>query len=171
MTPQVNLDRARGSKLIKEKNYVARNELGQTFGTKKRKNIIKAAEMNQVRVSSLKDVAEKISETIKENATVIPLKADIDLQTMADRLIPPCNIEAISPADVYDVKDIISDEILHSIDVKFLWRARTLDECFNHLGNLEKVLMLVHLEMGEFVKSKITALVKEKKEKNELRKV
>ncbi|KAJ3373237.1 Actin-like 6A [Kappamyces sp. JEL0680] len=138
------------SALIKDKSYVANNELGQTFGTKKRKKAIKTQEMNQIRVENMLDVAGKIKETIAETAPSILLKgtgdqpdcsptADLDAQTMADRLIPPCNLDAIEPSQVYSLEDIIPAAVADSIDIKKLWKARELKECFALLAPLEYV--------------------------------
>jgi DNA-directed RNA polymerase I subunit RPA49 len=134
MSHTVKSERAEESNIIKDKNYLARNELGQTFGTKKRQKIIKAQEMNKVHVENLKDVASKIKETISENAPSIPLKADIDIQTMADRLIPPCNVNASDPSQVYNFNDLFSESLIRSVDVKSVWKGRTLEDCYNILG-------------------------------------
>ena len=93
MVHTVKHARTEDSSLIKEKSALARNELGQTFGTKKRKKIIKDMEINQIRVENMQDVAAKIKETIAETAKAIPLQADLEKQIMDDRLIPPCNID------------------------------------------------------------------------------
>ncbi|KAJ3306117.1 Actin-like 6A [Kappamyces sp. JEL0829] len=145
------------SALIKDKSYVANNELGQTFGTKKRKKAIKTQEMNQIRVENMLDVAGKIKETIAETAPSILLKADLDAQTMADRLIPPCNLDAIEPSQVYSLEDIIPAAVADSIDIKKLWKARELKECFALLAPLE------------YVQPDITSVLMEKKNKSELK--
>ena len=143
MVHTVKAERAEDSNIIKDKNYLARNELGQTFGTKKRQKLIKAQEMNKVHVENLKDVASKIKETISENASSIPLKADIDLQTMADRLIPPCNLDAADPSKVYNFEDLFSESLVRSVDVKAVWRARTLEECYTIMGTISFICRTV----------------------------
>ena len=84
-----------GSALIKEKTTLARNDLGQSFGTKKRRKTIKNLEMNQIRVENMQDVSGKIKEIIAETSNSIPLKKELDERIMADRLIPKCNLEVL----------------------------------------------------------------------------
>ena len=88
------------SSLIKEKSTLARNDLGQSFGTKKRKKTIKDLEMNQIRVENMQDVTGKIKQVIGETASSIPLKEELDLQVMADRPIPKCNVDVCFPVFV-----------------------------------------------------------------------
>lgn len=80
------------TRTIGMKDYQARNQLGQAFGTRKRKQAIKAQEQNIVNVSGLADVAGAIKDTIAMNAPAQPLKATLLEQSMQDRLIPPCNV-------------------------------------------------------------------------------
>jgi hypothetical protein len=74
MEHSIKEEAAAESSIIKDKSYVTNNELGQAFGTKKRKKAIKAQEINQIRVENMQDVAGKIQETIAEAAPVIPLQ-------------------------------------------------------------------------------------------------
>lgn len=84
------------SKTIGDKNMEARNQLGQAFGTKKRKQAIKAYEMNQINVGGLAEVANKINDTISEHVAKLPEKQSAEELSMADRVIPPCNLSVIS---------------------------------------------------------------------------
>ena len=85
--------KSEGSALIKEKSTLARNDLGQSFGTKKRRKTIRNLEMNQIRVENMQDVSGKIKDMITETANSIPLKKELDERVMQDRLIPKCNLE------------------------------------------------------------------------------
>jgi len=160
MSHTLKASKPKDSKLIKEKSYTAKNELGQTFGTKKRQKLIKQQEMNQVRAENMNDVSAKIKETIADNAGPILLKADIDIQTMADRLIPTCDTKAVDPARVYNIDDIFNPAVIRTVDVKQIWKSRTLEECF---------ALLAPLDLGSFLRNKITAVLMEKKDKNLLR--
>ena len=66
------------SVLIGNKSFAAANELGTTFGTKKNKQMIKAQEINQVRVENMNDVAAKMKETISVNSSAIRIQDVID---------------------------------------------------------------------------------------------
>lgn len=90
MTNYVKSLKPAESSLISEKNAAARNQLGQAFGTKKRRQAIKALELNQVGVSGLQDV-DMIKETIASNVESLPKAEELLAQMMEDRLIPPCN--------------------------------------------------------------------------------
>ncbi|KAJ3275477.1 DNA-directed RNA polymerase I subunit rpa49 [Terramyces sp. JEL0728] len=83
------------SKTIGDKNMEARNQLGQAFGTKKKRQAIKAYEMNQINVGGLAEVANKINDTISEHVAGLPEKFSAEELSMADRVIPPCNLSVI----------------------------------------------------------------------------
>eukprot|EP00842_Homolaphlyctis_polyrhiza_P004019 jgi/Hompol1/4618/HPOL_003750-RA len=65
------------SKIIGEKNILARNQLGEAFGTRKRRLAIHAVVANKVDVAGLQDVASKISEKIQETSLLMPTKDQI----------------------------------------------------------------------------------------------
>jgi DNA-directed RNA polymerase I subunit RPA49 len=90
------------TRTIGVKDYQARNQLGQAFGTRKRKQAIKAQEQNVVNISGLADVAGAIKDTIAMNAPAQPLKAALLEQSMQDRLIPPCNINVSIQSSLND---------------------------------------------------------------------
>jgi len=62
---------------IIKQSLAARNELGQTFGTKKIKQKIRNIERNRVNVESLSDVVSHIHSTIEEKSSIIPSKGNI----------------------------------------------------------------------------------------------
>ena len=80
------------SKRIGDKNALARNQLGEAFGTKKRKTVIKALEKNQVDASGIDEkAANDIIENIAKNSSALADKEDRNTQLAADKSIPPCD--------------------------------------------------------------------------------
>ncbi|KAJ3320893.1 DNA-directed RNA polymerase I subunit rpa49 [Boothiomyces sp. JEL0866] len=142
------------SKTIGDKNMEARNQLGQAFGTKKRRQAIKAYEMNQINVGGLADVANKINDTISEHVAKLPEKQTADELSMADR--------AITPSEVYNIDDILPPSLFTAIDIKALWKARLLQDVYNELAPLN---------IGGFVKSKIEEILMVKTDKIALKRV
>lgn len=61
-------------KQVGQKNMAARDSLGQTFGTKKRKLDIRAKEENRVEMSSIAPVASAIKQAIQTQAVSIPTR-------------------------------------------------------------------------------------------------
>jgi DNA-directed RNA polymerase I subunit RPA49 len=142
-----------------QKSAEKRNQLGQAFGTKKRKQQIKQQEMNQIQVETLADV-KQMTERIQQ--TALPRKQEVEEQMMKDKVIPPCNVNAGNPEQVYNVDDICPPHLLALIDVKPLWKARQISDCWNHLKGLYP---------GQFVKDRLQETLKEKKDKERVKKV
>ncbi|KAI8621093.1 RNA polymerase I associated factor, A49-like protein [Chytriomyces sp. MP71] len=102
------------------KNTLARNLLGETFGTIKRKQAIRATERNKVKVDSLMDAEQVIKNVIDDSSALLPTQEDMKQEQDANRLIPPYNMEAASPADVYNINTIMSKAELDTIDVSHI---------------------------------------------------
>nr|KAJ3421555.1 DNA-directed RNA polymerase I subunit rpa49 [Polyrhizophydium stewartii] len=157
MTPIVKAQKLNHqSRTIAEKNMTARNQLGEAFGTKKRKQAIRALEKNQVDVSGLQAVAHKISEKIEETSALLPAKAEIDSKMLAERDIPPCNTEATTPEEVYRIADIVPAEVLDSIDIKQLWKSRLESDIAKAMQSLKAT---------DWVLGRIVATVQEQSDK------
>ncbi|TPX63372.1 hypothetical protein SpCBS45565_g06662 [Spizellomyces sp. 'palustris'] len=116
------------SKHIAEKNMLARNALGEAFGTKKRRQAIRALEKNVVDVRGMAEVEDVIKGAIDEKAATLPSRDEIRQEAQLDRCIPPYNLQAQSPADVYNVEDIITPAELQAIPFKQIWRARAASD-------------------------------------------
>ncbi|KAI8897685.1 RNA polymerase I associated factor, A49-like protein [Globomyces pollinis-pini] len=150
------------SSVIAEKGMLARNQLGQAFGTKKRKQAIKANEINQVNVSALSDVASTIKDSIQDNVTRQPVQEDLQLRSMNDKVIPPCNLAATFAKDVYHIDHIIPPQCMEVIDVSPLRKMRLLEECESFLQPWGA---------GSFIKSTLHAALSEKTDKKLLKKI
>ena len=59
-----------------EQYLQARNNLGETFGTKKAKAAIRAHERNRVDVSAMEGVASHLQSTIQERTTTLPTEGE-----------------------------------------------------------------------------------------------
>ncbi|KAI8925772.1 RNA polymerase I associated factor, A49-like protein [Entophlyctis helioformis] len=150
------------SKTIGEKNMAARNQLGEAFGTKKRKQAIRAQEKNQVDVAGLQAVASKIKEKIEDTAANLPPKAEIDARMFLDKAIPPCNVDAGTPDSVYNMDDIVTPEVLAAVDVKAMWRSRLAADAYQTIQSLQPT---------DWVWTRIEATLQEKTDKSRLRKL
>lgn len=108
----------------------ARTALGETFGSKKSKQAIKARERNKVDVDAMEGVAGHLQARIEDSTvglptiggsfhssllkrrTLIGLVLALDeakANTDSNRLIPPFDASASDPADIYPLHDIIPE--------------------------------------------------------------
>ncbi|KAJ3174084.1 DNA-directed RNA polymerase I subunit rpa49 [Geranomyces variabilis] len=128
LTTTVKTLKQHESRHIGEKNMTARNALGEAFGTKKRRQAIKAMEKNQVDVSGLTDVSDIIKGAIDEKTAAIPTRSEIAEDTKQDRAIPPYNAAAQTPSEVYAPEDLATDAELKALQFKQLWKIRGSDD-------------------------------------------
>ncbi|KAJ3283077.1 DNA-directed RNA polymerase I subunit rpa49 [Borealophlyctis nickersoniae] len=132
------------SKQIGEKNLTARNILGEAFGTKKRKQMIKALERNQVDVGGLQDAVQDITAEIDEK---IAAKADgeegakvaptWDQRDWEDRGIPKYNVSAQTPMEVYNIDDIISPAEFKAINISHIQKIKFKEELKTALADVD----------------------------------
>jgi hypothetical protein len=83
---------------------------------------------------------------------------------MADRLIPPCNMDTVDPSQIYNIEDMIPLNISNALDVKVIWKAREIVEAWEFLAPLQYEIELT-LRIGSFLKNKFLAALTEKKDK------
>ncbi|KAG4097982.1 RNA polymerase I associated factor, A49-like protein [Neocallimastix lanati (nom. inval.)] len=119
-----------------EKSLAARNELGQTFGTKKIKQKIRNIERNRVNVESLSDVVSHIHSTIEEKSSIIPSKDELEKAQEEDRLIPPFNAETLNIEEIYNIEDIVPSFELKTINVDELIKFKSQKDIENYLSPL-----------------------------------
>ncbi|KAI9091294.1 RNA polymerase I associated factor, A49-like protein [Phlyctochytrium arcticum] len=115
------------SRHVGEKNTLARNTLGEAFGTRKRRQAIKALEKNEVDVAGLAEVEDAIKETIDEKSMGLPTREEVMKEAQNDRSIPPYNMNATSPSEVYNPDDLISPLDLNALNIKELVKARNTE--------------------------------------------
>jgi HEPN domain-containing protein len=148
-----------------EKSLAARNELGQTFGTKKIKQKIRNIERNRVKVESLSDVVSHIHNTIEEKSSIIPSKDELEKAQEEDRLIPPYNAETLNIEEIYNIEDIVPSYELKTIAVDELIKFKTQKDIENYLSPLRvKTDSLLYTSIDSCLKQ-------EKKDLTQLRKL
>jgi len=80
---------------------VARNQLGEAFGTKKARAAIRAVERNKIDVGAMGDgVQNVIQNMIQSNTSLLPQKLEAEKSANTHRLIPRFNEQASSPSEV-----------------------------------------------------------------------
>ncbi|KAJ3107741.1 DNA-directed RNA polymerase I subunit rpa49 [Phlyctochytrium planicorne] len=135
------------SKIIGTKNAMARTNLGETFGTVKRKKSIKEIERNKVSQESLLAVQKVINKTIDESAGQSrDERAQIDDD---NRPIPPFNRKAKNVADVYKVEDLAPTADLRHINIKRLQSIKKAEEMTKVVGSLNWVLERLQAALAE----------------------
>ncbi|GBE87161.1 RNA polymerase I associated factor, A49-like protein [Sparassis latifolia] len=102
-----------------------RNQLGETFGTKRAKAAIRAQERNRVDVDAMRGVASHLQDTIQENTGSLPTREEAKASADSNRLIPPHDANAQRPDDVYAIHDIIPDNELNALSVSAFKAAET----------------------------------------------
>lgn len=106
--------------LIGVKNIEARNLLGQTFGTRKKRMAIKAVQENKIEIDSVEHIASAIQDNIQRNIASIPTRDEMKERAQSDKPIPPYNSGATHPDQVYNIYDIAPQEELALLPYKDL---------------------------------------------------
>jgi DNA-directed RNA polymerase I subunit RPA49 len=82
---------------------LAKNQLGEAFGTKKARARIRAAERNKVDVGAMGGgVQDVLQGMIQSNTSTLPQKQEAEQDANDNRPIPRHNDQASSPAEVSD---------------------------------------------------------------------
>ncbi|KAK7688536.1 hypothetical protein QCA50_008074 [Cerrena zonata] len=105
-----------------------RNNLGETFGTKKAKAAIRAQERKRIDVDAIQGVASHLQSRIEENTVNLPTKEEAKAEADAGRLIPPYNAEAQLPQDAYPLHGIIPETEFNALSVSGLKDASNSQE-------------------------------------------
>ncbi|KAJ3049825.1 DNA-directed RNA polymerase I subunit rpa49 [Rhizophlyctis rosea] len=115
------------NRLISEKNLAARNALGEAFGTKKRKQAIRALERNQVKADvHVEDIEETIDTKIEKKVEKAEDKTDVG--TAEERGIPSFDSSATKLEDAYKLDGIISNAELRAINYHPLTTCRNAEQ-------------------------------------------
>ncbi|EJT97158.1 RNA polymerase I associated factor A49-like protein [Dacryopinax primogenitus] len=110
----------------------ARNALGQTFGSKRSKAAIQAAERNRVDVAAMKGIAHHLQEDIRMNTRALPNISEQEA-IYHNRPGPSPNMEANDPAGVYSINSVVPDSELKACPTRELVAAQSNDERTNIL--------------------------------------
>ncbi|KAL1745327.1 RNA polymerase I associated factor, A49-like protein [Schizophyllum fasciatum] len=106
----------------------ARNNLGETFGTKKAKAAIRAQERNKVDVGAMEGVMGHVMEGIDKGAENLLTKEEAKEAADANRLVPPYNAETDDPMDVYPLHGVIPEPEWKALSVSAFEQAAGFSE-------------------------------------------
>lgn len=149
--------RARGPavKQANVKNIAQRTALGEAFGTKKAKKAISDVEKNRVDADQLADLEAAIVDTVQSNTSTLPSAVQRAEALSSERPIPPYNLEATKPEDVYVFADgIVSIAELNAIK-GVLSTVESLDE-----GYYDDILALLPSSTPAYLNTKILDALK-----------
>ena len=111
-----------------------RAALGSAFGTKKAQAQQRAQERNKLSMSSfgtdaaVAGLQSHLQQTIQAQSGSLPSAKDIEDDANARRPIPPFNLAAETPGDVYDLDAVVSPAELHALDISALISAPDFKE-------------------------------------------
>ncbi|KIK92192.1 hypothetical protein PAXRUDRAFT_147843 [Paxillus rubicundulus Ve08.2h10] len=106
----------------------ARAALGESFGTKKAKQAIKAQARNKVDVSAMETVVDHLQESIQRNTQALPSKEEAQATADSSRLIPVYNADAETPSEVYPLHNIIPEAEWKALSPSAILHASTSKE-------------------------------------------
>ncbi|KAF9228125.1 RNA polymerase I associated factor, A49-like protein [Gyrodon lividus] len=106
----------------------ARAALGESFGTKKAKQAIKAQARNKVDVSAMETVADHLQESIERNTQALPSKEEAQATADSTRLVPAYNADAETPSEIYPLHNIIPDAEWNALSPTAMLAASTSRE-------------------------------------------
>ena len=99
-----------------EQRMLKRDQLGETFGTRKAKSRIKAVERNKVDAQAQAGVKDHLMASIEVAAVNIPSAESLELLANTVGRHPPPNMDTTDPAEVYPLDKLIPTDEYNSID-------------------------------------------------------
>ncbi|TRM63299.1 RNA polymerase I associated factor, A49-like protein [Schizophyllum amplum] len=106
----------------------ARNNLGETFGTKKAKAAIRAQERNKVDVGAMEGVMDHVMQGIDKGAENLLTKEEAKEAADANRLVPAYNDTTDDPMDVYPLHSMIPESEWKALSVSAFEQASSFEE-------------------------------------------
>ncbi|XP_076321965.1 DNA-directed RNA polymerase I subunit RPA49-like isoform X2 [Tachypleus tridentatus] len=101
----------------KSKTYTEKVDmLTSAFGSKRRRKAMESRVNHKVEEGNLEQVADKVVENIEKEVSGTKTTTKNQLELEMPKAIPPQNRNASCSEEVYDVKDIISDEEYSGLD-------------------------------------------------------
>ncbi|XP_043276113.1 DNA-directed RNA polymerase I subunit RPA49-like [Venturia canescens] len=88
--------------------------LNKQFGSKKIKRRTELHERLRINISSAQEQLEKSVADIEIDRADLSVKS-VDNDSSTNDQLPPCNREALNPKDVYNVYDIVPEDVLQSV--------------------------------------------------------
>ncbi|KAJ2747921.1 DNA-directed RNA polymerase I subunit rpa49 [Coemansia sp. BCRC 34301] len=130
----------------------ARNELGVEFGSKKQKSSIRAEERNRINMDTVRADMDVIGASIEQRTSSMPTEKEIAKDNEQALPVPKYDPEAKTPADIYDMEDVLSKANAAFINAAAVAKA----------ADPEELKRLVPVRTG-FVTKKIEQIVGQKK--------
>ncbi|KAJ7160998.1 Rpa49 subunit specific to nuclear RNA polymerase I [Mycena filopes] len=131
--------------------YKARNDLGETFGTKKAKLAIRARERNRVDVGAMEGVMDFVMAGIDKAAEGLMTKEEAKDLADSNRAVPPFSATATDPADIYP---------LHGIIPEPEWKALSID-AFSEAGSAYERKQLLPFRGSDWVNARIESAMEQ----------
>ncbi|KAH6904495.1 Rpa49 subunit specific to nuclear RNA polymerase I [Coprinopsis sp. MPI-PUGE-AT-0042] len=128
----------------------AKTALGETFGTKKAKAAIRAAERNHVDVGAMEGVMGYVMDSIEKGAEGLMTAEEAKEASDTNRLIPPFSATASLPDDIYP---------LHGIIPEAEWKALSIS-AFDAAQNEQERFALLPFRYSTWVKEHLKDLCK-----------
>ncbi|KAJ2350422.1 DNA-directed RNA polymerase I subunit rpa49 [Coemansia erecta] len=105
----------------------ARNELGEAFGSKKKKAQIRAEERNRINMDGVRNDMKVIGASIELRASSMPTAQDLKDAENVNRPVPKYNPEATVVAEIYDLEDVLPKSVAGHINVASLVKNMDAD--------------------------------------------
>ncbi|KAJ2079771.1 DNA-directed RNA polymerase I subunit rpa49 [Coemansia sp. RSA 988] len=106
----------------------ARNELGEEFGSKKRKSQLRAEERNKIDINTVQDSKSIIEASIELRSSSMPTAQTIKAQEDIGRPVPKYNPTTTEVSEIYDMEDLLPKEVSGYIDVTAFVKAKDPNE-------------------------------------------
>lgn len=131
----------------------ARRDLGDVFGTRKAKAIVRAQDRLKVDASHMGAMLDEVAEGITESAAILPSVQDITAIEAEGRPGPLPNMGATKPEDVYPPSILVPASVLSALPISRLINAE--DE-----AGLRKALPVLGTSNADWLLTRVSALVK-----------
>ncbi|PIA13746.1 RNA polymerase I associated factor, A49-like protein [Coemansia reversa NRRL 1564] len=101
----------------------ARNELGEEFGSKKRKSQLRAEERNKINMDTVQASKNIIEASIELRSSSMPTAQVLKAQEDTSRPVPKYNPTATVVSEIYDMEDLLPKAVSGHIDVTAFVKA------------------------------------------------
>ncbi|KAH8823232.1 RNA polymerase I associated factor, A49-like protein [Flagelloscypha sp. PMI_526] len=127
--------------------YQARTALGETFGSKKAQAAIRQRERNKVDTAAMEGVVEHLMDGIDQAAEGLLSKDEVQETADAARPVPPHNVEATRPEDVYPLYNVIPSAEWKAIKTVPYFQTESYQERLALLPHQSSNWVRMHLRM------------------------
>lgn len=118
-----------------EKYKDSRNTLGTTFGSKKARRAIQAAARDTIDPESMMHVQNHLKDAITTSSVTLTNAITEANRIDSEKPIPPYNLDATSPREVYRLSDVVSNLELNSIPIAHITYCSSPQQAIRNLPN------------------------------------